>query len=403
MIIKNILKKIFKKRKRSGEINPEDIFLDSTNLIGLDNDREEAFFNRPISIFMGYLPASFLLIVLFVFSYRLYILSIKNFDFYKDKANNNRYNANIILANRGEIFDRNGQILAENIVSSTTNILKREYIKDGGFSNILGYINYPKKDDSGNYWQNNYIGKDGVELIYNDLLSGINGQQIIEKDVKSAVESENLLVKPIPGANLNLTIDAELQKRLFNSTKAVVNNRNFISGTGIIMNIKNGEILAMVNYPEYDNNLMTNSNSQEDNQKIKNLLQDKRNPFLNRAVSGLFTPGSVVKPFMAYAALNEKVITPEKQIYSSGQLVIKNIYGGPDTVFRDWKAHGYINVVRALAESSDEYFYQVGGGYKDQPGLGIDRIDKYAKLFGLTDETKIDLPNEETGIIPTPE
>lgn len=231
----------------------------------------------------------------------------------------------------------------------------------------------------------------------------MNGQQIIEKDVKSSVESENLLIKPIPGANLTLTIDANLQKRLFASAKEVVDSRHFTSASGIIMNIKNGEVLAMISYPEYDNNLLTNANSEVDNQKIKSLLQDKRHPFLNKAVSGLFTPGSVVKPFMAYAALTEGVITPDKQILSTGKIVIPNVYGGPDTVFRDWKAHGYINVVRALAESSDEYFYQVGGGYKDQLGLGIERIDKYAKLFGLSTGTGIDLPNEETGIIPTPE
>lgn len=149
---KNIFKSILKrKKKRGGEINPEDIFLDSTNLLGFDNEKEEATLSKPISIFMEYLPATLLLIAFIIFSYRLYILQVKNYDFYKAKANNNRYNSKLILANRGEIFDRNGQILAENIISSTTNILKREYIKDPGFSNILGYITYPKQDDAGNY------------------------------------------------------------------------------------------------------------------------------------------------------------------------------------------------------------------------------------------------------------
>lgn len=401
---KNIFRKVLKRRrKKGGEINPEDIFLDSSNLTGLDNDKQEGFFNRPISVFMEYLPAIIIVLVFSLFSYRLYILQVKNFDFYEAKANNNRYNSKLILANRGEIFDRNGVILAENIISSTTNIIKREYIKDKGFSNILGYVSYPKQDNLGNYWQDNYLGKDGVELIYHDLLTGINGRQIIEKDVKSSVESSNLIVKAVPGANLYLTIDSVLQKKLYDAEKQVVEDRGFISATGIIMDATNGEILAMTNYPEYDNNLMTNAETVEDNQKIKSLLQDKRTPFLNRAISGLFTPGSVVKPFMAYAALNEKVITPEKQILSTGQLVIKNIYGGPDTIFRDWKEHGYINVVRALAESSDEYFYQVGGGYKDQDGLGIERIDEYAKIFGLSTGTGIDLPNESIGVIPTPE
>lgn len=401
---KNIFKKFFKKkRKRGGEINPEDIFLDSSNLVGLDIDKEEGTFNKPISQFMEYLPVIIVAIVFCFYTYRLYIIQIRDFSIYKEKADNNRYNANLILSNRGEIFDRNGKILAENIVSSSSDMVKREYIKAGGFSNLLGYISYPKKDNLNNYWQDNYIGKDGIELIYQDLLSGVNGKQIIEKDVKREVESKNLIVKPIPGANLNLTIDAVIQKKLFDSMKKVVDERSFISATGIIMNVNNGEIVAITNYPEYDNNLMTNATGTEDNKKINKLLKDKRTPFLNRAVSGLFTPGSVVKPFIAYAALNEKIITPEKELLSVGQIVVPNIYGGPDTIFRDWKVHGYINVVRAIAVSSDEYFYQVGGGYKDQPGLGISKIDEYAKLFGFTSSTGIDLPNEETGIIPTPE
>ena len=403
---KNIFKRVIGKRKRrgSGEINPEDIFLDSSNLAGLDMDKQEGTLSSPISRFMGYLPAIIISIVFCIFTYRLYILQIKNYDFYKEKADNNRYNSHLILANRGEIFDRNGKILAENIVvSSSTNILRREYVKDEGFSNLLGYISYPKADNLNNYWQDNYIGKDGLELMYQDLLSGVNGRQIIEKDVMSEVESQNLIVRPVPGANLNLTIDYILQKKLYDSIKDVVESRDFISGTGIIMDVNTGEVLAITNYPEYDNNLMTNASGTLDNQKISNLLKDKRTPFLNRAVAGLFTPGSVVKPFMAYAALNEKIITPEKQIQSVGQIVIENRFGGPDTIFRDWKIHGWINVVRALAVSSDEYFYQVGGGYKDQPGLGILKIDEYAKLFGLTTETGIDLPSEESGIIPTPE
>ncbi len=403
-MVRNIFKKVLKRKKISGgEINPEDIFLDSSNLVGLDMDRQEGTLAKPISKFMEYLPGMLLIIVFLFFIHRLYIIQVKDYIIYKEKADNNRYNAHLILANRGEIFDRNGKILAENIISSTTNILKREYIKDGGFSNMLGYISYPKKDNLNNYWQDNYIGKDGLELIYQDLLTGINGKQIVEKDVKSLIKSENLIIRPISGTNLNLTIDSILQKKLFNSMKDVVENRRFVSATGIIMDVNNGEILAITNYPEYDNNLMTNAEGVEDNKKINNLLKDKRTPFLNRAVAGLFTPGSVVKPFMAYAALNEKIITPEKQILSVGQIVIPNIYDGPDTVFRDWKVHGWINVVRAIAQSSDEYFYQVGGGYKDQPGLGISKIDEYAKLFGFTSGTGIDLPNEETGVIPTPE
>jgi penicillin-binding protein 2 len=106
---------------------------------------------------------------------------------------------------------------------------------------------------------------------------------------------------------------------------------------------------------------------------------------------------------MSIAALMEHVITPEKQILSTGALVIKNKYGGPDSVFKDWKAHGWTDMRKALAESSDEYFYQVGGGYMDQPGLGIDRINSYSQMFGFATTTGIDLPGEQYGTIPSQE
>lgn len=402
----NIFRKILRKKRKarlSGEINPEDIFLDSSNLAGLDMDKMEGSLQKPISSFYERVPFFILLFIFSLFTLRLYTLEIKNYDLYKGKADANRYNTHLILANRGQILDRNGKILANNIVSSSSEILRRQYLEDSGISNLIGYIAYPKSDSLGNYWQDDYKGRDGVEQIYQNILSGVNGKKIVEKDVKSSVEAENIVVKPIFGANLNLSIDIDLQKRLFDSIKEVVNDRGYVSGTGIIMDVNTGEILVMTTFPEYDNNLLTNATGTADNKKISNLLKDKRTPFLNRPVSGLFTPGSVVKPFMAYAALTENVITPEKNILSTGALVIKNPYGGPDTVFKDWKIHGYINVVRALAESSDEYFYQVGGGFRDQKGLGIDKIDQYAKLFGLATTTGIDLPNEAIGVIPTPD
>ena len=404
-MVKNYFKRVIKKiNKRHGqEIDPEDIFLDSSNLAGLDIDKMEGTLDKPISRMADISPSILLVLIFLAFTAQLYNLQVKNYSTYKEKADNNRYNTDLILANRGEIFDRNGNILASNIVSSSSYVFKREYISDSGFSNLLGYISYPKADNLKNYWQDNYIGKDGVELVYQKLLSGVNGKKIIEKDVKSSVEAENIIVKPIPGANLNLSIDANLQKKMFESIRDVVNSYGYVSGTGIVMDVNNGEILAITTFPQYDNNLMTNATGTADNQKILSLLKDKRTPFLNRPVAGLFTPGSVVKPFMAYAALNEKVISPDKNILSVGQIVIKNRYGGPDTVFKDWKVHGWINVVRGIAESSDEFFYQVGGGYQDQPGLGITRIDNYARMFGLSSTTGIDLPGEATGVIPTPD
>ena len=190
-MVKNYFNRIIKKinKKHGQEIDPEDIFLDSSNLAGLDLDRMEGTLDKPISRTADLAPSFLIAVIFLVFIGQLYNLQIKNYSTYKDKADNNRYNTDLILANRGEIFDRNGNILASNIVSSSSYIFKREYISDLGFSNLLGYISYPKADNLKNYWQDNYIGKDGVELIYQDLLSGVNGKKITEKDVTEKLKS----------------------------------------------------------------------------------------------------------------------------------------------------------------------------------------------------------------------
>ena len=251
--------------------------------------------------------------------------------------------------------------------------------------------------------QDEYVGKDGVEKEYQTNLAGVKGERIIEVSALQEVEAQNVVVYPSHGENINLTIDKNVQAKLYERIEALAHRVGFTGGAGVIMDVTNGEILALVSYPEYDNNLITNASTKDENKKVAEDLVDTRRKFLNRAVSGLFTPGSTVKPFFAYAALAEGIISPETSIYSSGQLVIKNKYDGPDTIFKDWKAHGYVNMREAIAESSDEYFYQVGGGYKDQPGLGILRLKSYAEKFGFSTTTGIDLPGEEYGLIPSPE
>ena len=254
-----------------------------------------------------------------------------------------------------------------------------------------------------NNWQDEYIGRDGIEKQYQDRLSGIRGEKVIAVTALHKIEAENVTIDPTNGENLKLTIDKGVQAKLYESMEALAHKAFFTSGAGVIMDVNTGAVLAIASYPEYNNNLITNATSTEDKRILAKDLLDKNNKFLNRAVAGLFTPGSTVKPYMAIAALMEDIITPEKNIYSSGQLVIKNKYGGPDSIFKDWKAHGYTDMRKALAESSDEYFYQIGGGFEGQKGLGIVRINKYSKLFGFGTTTGIDLPAETYGNVPSPE
>lgn len=392
------------KRISSHEINPEDVFLDSTNLSDMNIHQMEGHLEKPLPSIIGLIFLGLLFLSFSGFSFKLFSMQIVDGDVYKEKADRNHLKSTPIFAHRGTVSDINGELLAWNeSIDSNQEIPRRKYIDKPGFSNILGYVSYPKKDSSGIFWQDEYIGRDGIEKQYQEKLQGVSGEKVIAVDALHKIEAENVTVEPKQGENLRLTIDAKVQNKLYESIKSLAVRAPFSAGSGVIIDVHNGDVLAMVSYPEYDNNLMTNPETKDDNDRIKSDLTDKSFKFLNRPISGLFTPGSIVKPFIAIAALMEDIILPEKNILSTGQIVIKNKYGGPDTVFKDWKAHGYVDMRKAIAVSSDEYFYQVGGGYQEQKGLGIDRIDKYVKLFGFSTGTGIDLPNEKSGIIPTPE
>lgn len=403
------------RRAASHEIDPEDVFLDSENISNFDMNQMQGQLERPLGKHVFYIALLFSIALMGLFSYRLFALQIVEGDAYRERADNNHLRKIPLFALRGTISDRNGELLAWNSTTDTVgtssasatpsnnDIPKRVYIKDSGFSHLLGYVSYPKRDQSGVFWQDEYIGKDGVEKQYQEALAGVRGERLIEVTARHAIEAENVVVYPSHGENVVLTIDAGVQKKLHETIRSLTHEIGFTGGAGVIMDVHTGEVLALTSYPEYDNNLITNADTKEEKAKVGEALVDKRKVFLNRAVGGLFTPGSTVKPFFAYAALEENVISPDKYIYSAGQLVIKNRFGGPDTIFKDWKKHDYVNAREAIAASSDEYFYQIGGGYKDQPGLGILRLEKYAKMFGFATTTGIDLPGEEHGVIPSPE
>jgi penicillin-binding protein 2 len=410
----NVFRRIFTlhaRRTSSHEIDPEDVFLDSQNLSSLNMDQMEGQLEKPLGKHIFYIAVIIIAFLMSGFSYRLFSMQVVKGDDYEERANNNHLKKTPLFALRGTISDRNNELLAWNSLTDTATtssstydgVPKRIYTALPGFANMLGYVTYPKKDQSGVFWQDEYIGKDGIEKEYQTELAGIKGERIIEVSALHEVEAQNVVVYPTHGENIVLSIDKNVQAKLYERIEALAHRVGFTGGSGAIMNVKTGEVLALVSYPEYDNNLMTNGTSKEDKKKIAEALLDKKRRFINRPVNGLFTPGSTVKPFFAYAALAENIISPEKNIYSSGQLVIKNRYDGPDTVFKDWKAHEYIDMREAIAESSDEYFYQIGGGYQDQKGLGIARLEKYSRMFGFATSTGIDLPGEVIGVIPSPE
>lgn len=404
--------KKFAKRGRNhySDFLPEETLFDAKNVSNLKSESFEGRFERPISSVYFYILTIGVFVLFSVFSYKLYSLQIINHDLYVDKANNNRFKTLPIFARRGAILDKNGIPLAYNTVpinaATSSNgqiVYYREYIDEPGFANLLGYLSYPKADAKGVYWQDEYIGRDGLEKQYNDLLQGITGSRVVEVSASGELTNTEIMNAESNGQNLKTNIDSRIQSIMYKKIKSYCDQYGYKSGAGVWMDANTGEVQALVSYPEYDNNLITNGTTTDDKAKVAMQLQDKSKMHLNRPVSGLFAPGSVVKPFMLYAALKEKVIGEYTQIFSSGKLVIPNRFGGPDTVFRDWKPHGLTDARKAIQESSDEYFYQVGGGYKDQPGLGIDRIYTYMTNFGFGEETGVDMPNEKPGVVPSRE
>jgi len=387
------------------DIDPDEIFLDSKNLPNFNTQQFEGRLEKAIPKHSIFIMGLFFIVVALIFIWRVVDLQIVKGSSYLKKSENNTLMNQPIFADRGLIYDRNGVLLSWNTWGADDiNKLsspERSYITSPGFGLLLGYVSAPAKDSSGYYWQENFIGKDGVESFYNDKLTGVNGERITETDVKGTVQSENIILPPKPGQDITLSIDSRIQSKMFDSISSMAKSVNFMGGAGAIMEIKTGEILAMTSYPEYNGNILS---SGKDKKTISGYFSDKRKVFLNRTVSGLYSPGSIVKPFLGYGALVENIISPLKVIFANGSISIPNPYfPEKKSVFKDHGTFGYVDMRKAIAISSDVYFYEIGGGFESQKGLGIVNIDKYSKMFGMGEKTGIDINGEKGGTIPTPE
>jgi penicillin-binding protein 2 len=382
------------------EIDPDEVLLDASNLPDFDTDRFEGRLERPIK--QRDILAVFLVFVLIALTFvgRLWKLEVKDGALYFSRSENNRLRHDVIFANRGIITDRFNENLVWNEPRDNEIFPKRAYTARVGFGHLLGYVSYPKRDSAGFYYQDHFIGKEGLESLYDEALSGTNGLELTETDAKGAIESQSAIAPPVNGMKLTLSIDARLQEKMYQYIKIFAEKYKFNGGAGAIMDIHTGELLALTSYPEYSSDALSSG----DSKLINSYNTDKRTPFLNRAVGGLYTPGSIVKPFVALGALTENIIDPAKKILSTGQIEVQNPYKKDEkTIFRDWKAHGLVDMRQAIAVSSDVYFYEVGGGYEGQKGLGIANIEKYFSLFGFGKLTGLDLGDEKEGNIPSPE
>lgn len=276
---------------------------------------------------------------------------------------------------------------------------RRDYEDSFASAHFLGYLGKISKEElvqNKDYLFNDLIGKSGLELFYEKYLRGQNGQRRIEYSRVKGRE-EVIYSKPaLDGDDLILTVDIELQKKLFQSLSFYTQQFGGRAGSAVALNPQTGEILAIVSFPSYDNNVLSRGLTVKEFNKI---INDHRQPLFFRAISGQYPSGSTIKPILAAAALEEKIITPTTTILSAGGISVGQWF------FPDWKigGHGLTNVIKALAQSVNTFFYYIGGGYKDFEGLGLEKMNHWFRLFGLGHLTGIDLPSEQPGFLPTPE
>lgn len=277
---------------------------------------------------------------------------------------------------------------------------KRRYdaSRSVSLSHVIGYtgrINEKELvDGQGAYHLNDIIGKEGLELSYEHVIHGKNGTRKIEVDALGAEKRVIGADPAIDGKNIVLALDAKLQAESERALQSILGTMKKKKGVVIITDPRNGGIRALVSLPAYDNTKFAGGLT---GKAYKELLDDPDKPLFNRALFGEYPSGSTIKPLVAAAALQEKVVLPSTTVRSSGGIRVGAWF------FPDWKAggHGTTNVVKALAQSVNTYFYMVGGGYSDFKGLGVDRLVSYFKKFGIGEPTGIDVFGERTGFVPS--
>jgi penicillin-binding protein 2 len=264
----------------------------------------------------------------------------------------------------------------------------RDYLTSGLFAHAIGYIGEISQRDldasqTHKYRIGDWIGKAGIERNWEGQLRGRKGGLQVEADARGRQISVIKRKEPVPGRTLFLTLERRLQERALQA----FGDRH---GVAIAADPRDGRILCYLSLPSFDPNRFVGGISRED---WDSLRLDPYHPLTDRAIQGLYPLGSVFKIVLAVAALEEGVITPQDRIFCSG----KHRLGVRE--FRCWRksGHGSVDLHRALVESCDVYFYQVG------LRLGIERIHEYATRFGFGRSTGIGLDGEKTGLVPSPE
>jgi penicillin-binding protein 2 len=286
---------------------------------------------------------------------------------------------------------------------------ERRYDQAPLMAHIIGYmgrISDAELDDyvAQGYAPDDWVGVAGIERTQEAVLAGIKGQKHIEVNVygrEMAVISER---PPQPGHSIYLTVDTAFQQAVEEALQNGMAEAESEVGVAIAMDPRTGEVLAMVSLPTFDNNLFSGGISAED---YAALNEDPRHPLVDHAVSGQYPPGSTFKIVPAAAVLQEDVVTPSTTFECRGTMLLPNRYFPDDMTqaqpFYCWSkvGHGHINLMAAIAQSCDIYFYQATGGFQEFAGLGMTRLGEYARMFGFGEPTGVELSGEASGLVPT--
>lgn len=419
-----------------------------------DHIRESIIFSS-----RSIIAAIIMVILTLLLAGRLAWLQIFHQEHYKTLSENNRVNILPIAPTRGLIYDRNGVLLAENTPSFTLELipehvpdlkttiedikklvtisdedetrfyknlkrkrrfegiplrfrlndeevarlsvnqyrlpgveiiasLSRHYPLGNLASHTIGYVGRInerelRKLNASEYSGTSHIGKIGIERSYEDLLHGQVGFQRVETNAQGRILKVLERTLPVPGKNLYLTLDVKLQD---------VAEKAFADETGALVAIdpRNGDVLAMASVPTFDPNLFVNG---LDTATYRELRESPERPLFNRAITGQYPPGSTVKPLIGLAGLELKEVFARQQVNCPGWYMLEN----DERRYRDWKKEGHdeTDLTKAIVESCDVYFYDLS------LALGIDRIHQYLSYFNLGSRTRIDVPGELPGLLPS--
>ena len=438
------------KKINSNPLEIEEIFLDDFLKKRKDNPEVMARkieFPLKKKTFLFFLIFNFFVLI-FILAYA-FNLQILNYQKYDELSLKNKFLNLKIKSERGIIYDRNMKQLVVNEVSfslwegsvllkenlshqelilAETSVdglggaeikkqIQRNYLGEEGLSHILGYLGKISSDElqkfGKDYEIQDYVGKEGIEKEYEKVLAEKKGILEIERDVKGREISKKIKEEPRSGNNLVLSLDVELEKKVREVLEKHIQQAETEEGAGvtIVLDPRNGDILASVSLPYFDNNLFAQGISQKE---LEELNKQIGNPQLNRVLGGLYPVGSIIKPLLGIAGLEEGIITENTTLFCPLELCVENQYTKELECFADWVFHGNTAITKAIAESVNTFFFMLGGGYdapksadyrlpKHFEGLGAWKIKEWLERFGWGQKTEIDLPGEIAGRVPDPD